>query len=725
MIRAALTGLLLAAPLAATQNPADRLALDRFTDSLAAVSPADSSALRAILRSFDRASSASHDPLGTLRAGLAATRLGELGATPDFHDAVKRLRRAVGLAPAWPYAWHALGMAEFRRARWEQSNRLALGNRVGMKTLARAGDCYLRALSADPAFAPAALALSALTLSLHDTARYAVAAGALGRAAAVQGSAPTLMAWGRVARAAGQQEEALAAFQAALVAGHRSPVGLLEVARSMLAMGLSAGEQPYFEGAASDDSAAVAGYRDDLAAIASTLELGEYDSAHGEARPAFLARFWARRDREELRGDGDRLREHYRRLFFARRHFALTVSRRYYGALDPYRSGGDEMDDRGVIYVRHGEPSDRLRPFVFGLMPSESWRYARADGDLLFHFSSGWDENGGGDLYDYRLVESVLDLHGASSAPVDQLLLSRQSLSPLYGRMLNWGAFGAAHARGRERRIGQASIAIGTTTDSYELSFARRLTAYANLIAIGAEDGVPLAQFVFAIAPPETTPTTESAGASYPVRIRLAAIDAEGRTAARADTTMVFRLERPLQRGQYLIGRVGLPVPAGHYNWRAALAQGSDAGVVLPRDSVTVAPAGPTLSLSDLALGIRAASARWEATPSDTVLLTPFDLFLEGSEVELYYEAPGARAGAVYRHEIGVFRVRRSERAEERPVVSLHVDEVASAETIRAHRTLQLARLEPGTYLVDVTVTGPDGRAVSRRRAIRVVQNRK
>ena len=110
------------------------------------------------------------------------------------------------------------------------------------------------------------------------------------------------------------------------------------------------------------------------------------------------------------------------------------------------------MDDRGVIYVRHGEPAERLRPFVFGLMPNETWHYARAEGDLLFHFSSGYDDNGGGDLYDYRLVESVNDLRGAADAPIDQLLLSRQSISPLYGRMLNWGPYGRARSRGAGAR---------------------------------------------------------------------------------------------------------------------------------------------------------------------------------------------------------------------------------------------------------------------------------
>jgi GWxTD domain-containing protein len=467
----------------------------------------------------------------------------------------------------------------------------------------------------------------------------------------------------------------------------------------------------------------VAAYRADLAPIAADSDLARFDAARGAERAAFVRRFWTDRDRAELRGDGERLREHYRRLLYARRHFALTVSRRFYGGRDAYRSGSDELDDRGVIYVRHGEPASRLKPFVFGLMPNETWRYGRADGDLLFHFSAGYDDAGGGDLYDYRLVESVLDLHGAAAAPVDQLLLSRETLSPLYGRMLNWGAYGAARARGRERGIGRASIDYGTATDSYELQYARRLTAWADLVAVGSRGTLPLAHFVFGVGPAETTPSSDAGGVFYPVRVRLVALDGAEHAVASADTTIEFHLDRPLARGQYLIGRVELPVPAGGWIWRAAIEQGPVAGVVLPRDSVHVAPAGPALSLSDLALGVRAASARWVAAPADTVLLTPFDLFVEGREVELYYEAAGATPGAAYRHQIAVFRVRGEPgRVDERPVVTLAFQEPARGDVIRAHRTLQLRRLKPGPYVVEVRVVGPDGRAEVRRRGFRVVK---
>lgn len=719
------TLLLLVLPLAplAGQSPQDRLALDRFRDSLDAVH--DTSALRALQRGLARQRPA--DPTASLRDGLTALRLSALGAGRDAGDARDDLRRVTRRQPGWPYAWHALAAAEMRRAEWERADPLALGNRVGTGTLERAIEHEQRALAADPGYAPAALTLAALALGLHDSALYGPARDALRRAGRAHAIPPAdlLLARGRLERATGQGDSAGAAFARAAGSGSGTlaSIARLELSRTRLAAGAPDGDSAYFDAAATADETVAAAYRADLAPIAADSDLVRFDAARGAGRAAFVRHFWTGRDRAELRRDGERVREHYRRLLYARRHFALTISRRFYGPRDAYRSGSDELDDRGVIYVRHGEPTARLKPFVFGLMPHETWRYGRADGDLLLHFSAGYDDAGGGDLYDYRLVESVLDLRGAAAAPVDQLLLSRQTLSPLYGRMLHWGPYGAARARGRERGIGRASIAFGTATDSYELQYARRLTAYAGLVAVGSREGLPLAHFVFGVGPAETTPASDDGGVAYPVRVRLVALDGADHAVASADTTIEFRLDRPLGRGQYLIGRVEVPVPAGRWAWRAAIEQGPEAGVVLPRDTVRVAPAGPALSLSDLALGVRSASARWVAAPADTVLLTPFNRFVEGREVELYYEAAGATGGASYRHEIGVFRVRGAPgRVDARPVVTLAVEEPAPGAILRAHRTLQLRRIKPGRYVVEVKVAGTDGQVEQRRRGFRVVK---
>jgi hypothetical protein len=106
------------------------------------------------------------------------------------------------------------------------------------------------------------------------------------------------------------------------------------------------------------------------------------------------------------------------------------------------------------------------------------------------------------------------------------------------------------------------------------------------------------------------------------------------------------------------------------------------------------------------------------------VLLTPFDLFREGSEVELYYELANAKPGAAYRHQIAVFRIRGEPgRAERRPVVTLGFDERARGPLLHASRVLRLARLKPGRYLLEVQVRTPDGGALARRRELRVVRS--
>ena len=711
---AALACLLAAvAPAASGQSPSDRLAFHRLRDSLASVS--DTAALADAYRRLTR-SARSSSARDEIRLGLLALRLAGLGKDGDADQAMDRFERAAALMPDWPWAWHGVGLAEAAHAAWEQRDRLALGSRVGMGTLERAAARQARALEADPGFTPAAVHLAEITLALRDTARIAPARDALRRSVAAAHTADPalLLAWGRLERAAGEPDSAIVAFVRFADAGGRRALALLEQARTGLAAGRRDAERTYYEGAAADDPVSVAGYRADLAPMAADSELTRFDALRGPARVEWLRRFWTDRDRWAMRQDGERLREHYRRLLHARRRFALTVSRRFYGSADAYRSGSEELDDRGAIYVRHGDPAERLRPFVFGLMPNESWRYDRADGDLLFHFSAGYDGNGGGDLYDYRLVESVLDLRGAGSAPPDQLMLSRQSLTPVYGRMLNWGPYGAARARARERGIGRASIAVGTGTDSHELRFAEPLPVLASLVAVGSRGRDGLTHLVLAV------PAVALRGGEL-LRVRLVAAGPDGRPASSADTTLEVGAPAG-ERGRYFVGRVELPLPGGDWTWRAALQQGDSVGTVLPRDSVRVAPRGDGLALSDLALGLPAASARWVAAPADTVLLTPFDLFPAGSDVELYYEAGGARAAAVYRHDVAVYRVKRDGRTDRRPVVSLAFDEAAPAELLRSHRTLRLGRLKPGRYVVEVRLAGAGERGAARSRAFTVVE---
>jgi GWxTD domain-containing protein len=606
-------------------------------------------------------------------------------------------------------------------------DQMRLGSRVGLGALQRSAEYHHRALRVEPRFVPAALALAQVELSLLDTARLGVARQMLRQSMGDGAWAPPelLLAWGRLEWLGGSLENAARAFERYAATGGSRALGLLELARTRLAQGKRSGDSIYYLGAALDDPEAIAGYRADLEPIAADSNIREFDLASGPRRAAFLHRFWTDRDDFELRTEGERLREHYRRLRFARLNFPLTVSRRFYGRLDAYRSGNTEIDDRGIIYLRQGRPAERLRPFVFGVMPNESWRYVRSDGDLLFHFSAGYDGNGGGDLYDYRLVQSVLDLRGAADAPRDQLILSRQSLSPLYSRMLSWGRFGAANIQARERNIGITSIEVGTTTDSYELHFPRRLSAVADLVSVGRRAGGSLAHFVFGITGSTIRAVPTPDGARYTVRIRLVALDRHDRSVATLDTTVTVSHTRVLSEDEWLVGRAELILPGGRWSYRAALQQGDSAGVVLPRDSVRVAPtSGPSLGLSDIALGSPGKAVPWITDAGDTVLLAPSALFRREAQVETYYEVTGAVPQQLYRHEIAVWRAGARDPAEQRPLVTLSFDEAAAGEIIRSRRTVRLEGLKRGSYVVEVKVTAPDGRFQVRRRVIRILAGR-
>jgi GWxTD domain-containing protein len=657
-----------------------------------------------------------------LQRGLLALRLAELGADPDFSQALSYFKKSAEQEPGRPEAWYGLGLAEAGRSEWEMRDRLRLGSRVGLGSLERSASDNARALAVDPRFTPAVLALARVELTLLDSVRLKRARDIVRTSVAAMSPAPPelLLAWGRLERAAGSLDSAQAAFERYLVGGGRRPLALLELARTRLAAGRADGEPAYYEGAALDDPETTIGYRADLALIAPDSILSEFDRLRGQSRAAFLHRFWTDRDHLELRREGERLREHYRRVVYARAHFPLTISRRFYGRFDAFRSGNTELDDRGVIYVRQGEPTKRIRPFVFRAMPNESWRYARGDGDLLFHFSSGYDGYGGGDLYDYRLVESVLDLHGAADAPRDQLILSRQSLSPVYSRMLNWGPYGAANAVARERNIGATSIAVGTTTDSYELTFAHRLSAVADLLAIGRAAGGTRGHLVFGIAAAGVAPRRGAGGIEYPVRVRVAALDRYDRAVATLDTVVTIPHSRQLNNDEYIVGRAELMLPPGRWSYRAALEAGDSAGVVLPRDSVRVGTTDTRfLSLSDIALGTPGRSVPWHTDQGDTVFMAPSALFRRGLDVGLYYEVTGAVPGHEYRHSITVFSAK--DRAGSSPLVSLFFDESAAGEVIRSRRLVRLNRLKSGNYVVEVSVTSPDGSSQTRRRAIRLI----
>lgn len=710
---------------ASAQSPDQRRAIDAFRDSLEAAT--DSSALRATEARLMRAARrARHDAFVHLQLGLIGLRFGDLGRTGQYDDAASEFKWATELAPRWPYAWYGLGLAEY-----------ALGATAGVTgrdrrpmlsrdAWQRASIAFGRALTLEPAFSVRLEELARAALRQRVPAKAEVVREALRRAVAqTRGPAASrlLLGLGRIQRETGDSG-ARASFEAYLATGENRALALLELGRTRLMAGDLQGLANYHEGATLDDPVAVQEYRLDLQPLATDFELADFDLRRGAARAEVVRRFWITRDRLELRRDGERLAEHFNRLAQARREFVVRAGQ-----------GAERFDDRGRIYIRHGQPDDRAGFATPGVEPNESWRYRRAAGDLVLHFVARQAPN------DYRLIESVFDvsdvrggatagLDGAAAPGSDQLLRSRAGLSPLYERLPAGRPEQITEFITRERALGRRSLRLALLTDSYAPRFEYSLDAWASVVVTGRADDRALGQMLFAVPGYAIEPRTIAGGFGYPIRVRLVALDPAGAVVASLDTLYQVEVTSRIPANRSASGRLAVPLPAGQLVVRALVSTGTgelEGGSVFGPDTLYVpAPEGPDLALGDVVLG--AGSGRLAVPLGDGNLIgvVPGGVYRRGEPLELGVEVfglgSGTGAGAAARAQAYVAEL--TEAALDDPSVlrwreypdrrASGMVTAAADGSARWRVSLPLNRLRTGRWVVAVVVMDGAGRTARR-----------
>jgi GWxTD domain-containing protein len=679
-----------------------------------------------------------------LRLGFVGLRLAQLtSGAAHFRDAEGEFQWATELQPKWPVGWYGLGTSELLEADVFPGGLRGMFLALGHDVFQAPAHDLAQSAVVDSTFVLGVVQLGDEALNRGVPSHLTTALDALRDvASSAAGRNPSvLLMRGRVEREVGDVDSALAAFQHLIDRNKFDALALFEIARTKLAAGRIAGVTEWYLGLSLADSAVAAMYHRDLMLVMSDSALKAFDAARGQAKVTVARRFWDTRDPDALNSSAERLREHYRRIDYAHHAYPLLPPGHRYDSVKTFDPTGSLFDDRGRIYVRHGEPDDRTSFVMAGIPPNESWLYRRPGGeDLLFNFAQPDSAQG------YRMYESLLDIVGLGTAAqntgqgdvrgsldkgtalatygagwtaqaAEEMLYSRTKLSPIYGKMLSEGEAGAKKMQLAERAAGRKSIEVGLQTDSWKFGYELPMSADIDVVAVGSDSAGTQVQVVFAIpgsslyAPPTTGVVI------YPIRMRVAVRNTAGEIVASVDTMRNFGSAAPIPETGNLLGRLPMHLPPGKYTARVALETQTRGLVTKPIPVTVAALKAPTIELSDLALGSRTVPLPWRVSLTDTAWINPLHQFRASEPMQLFFEVGGLPVATAYRWQFAILKA-----GSKNPQLQIGFNATAATAPDRIRREIDLGRLGAGKYVLQVTVTTTSGAKAVRQREFTVVK---
>ncbi|MBI4545130.1 MAG: hypothetical protein HY703_08050, partial [Gemmatimonadetes bacterium] len=598
--------------------PAQHHDMGRLWDSLTA--RADPQALEALAHSPDTA--AAHPAAASLvKQGLVALRRFQLtGSQRDAAAARAAFEEATRRHPGFAWAFFGLGLTFVQAPLLRSPGMSAVGGGIGLDAGTLARNAFSRALELDPSFVQPARALAELALETREPEELRGGRDALeGVLATGRGHTELWLMRAELEIALGRAGAALAAADSALRAGGDVALALRARAAALFAEAGadSAGAATYLAGLEHLTPSAAERYFDDVALIATPAETRAWGAADLAGRGAWLRRFWEERAARDGITVAQRVATHYHRLAKALSdfHWRWLEDATPPGALlrETLARRPLDVDDRGVVLVRHGEPDKVVRTHLPYVQPNETWVYFRPGADLLFTFAqlrqaSGW-----------RLVDDILalvewDAHVHERAAKSFLTLRFLSDSAL-GQLQQLGFFeyaqellqelapyepGYGQILGRLHMvdIGNPRFALSDATMPYlEVGarlreralaalatdadwprFERELPFHYDLFTFRGADG--RTDLLAALAVPGER--LEAAGeegrakkALYVLRTRLIVLDTPRGLVARRDTVQVFQAAAPLQPGEYLRAHLTLEVSPAESALHRVVVEGS------------------------------------------------------------------------------------------------------------------------------------------------------
>ena len=602
---------------------------------------------------------------------------------------------------------------------------------------------------------------------------------------------------------------AAASARRAMALGNPAAQRTLGIASMLADRDPAAGAAAYFAGIASADPAVLARYYEDLKPLLTPAERAAWSPLDSAQRGPWLLAAWEWRAAQSSTDLPRRLALHHRRIAYAFDAYLRTAVRgpRPGQALRVESAQlALPFQDRGVIYIRHGEPDESVSSATRSGGQRLAWIYFHIGTDptvIEFRKSPGYADfvasgpppcsplpymypgaseseaeanlsrAGVAALKDSVEMRPPTTLRRGSTTasatpatrPSDQpsrywrndfeqdvlqFATSVGAYAPQYAtsgvrcyntimrevraasgqlgqamgsisQLLSEIAFQKA-ATAQTMRAAQATYESALRIESARPSFSRILKPVTSVYMFRGAANTDIVVFT-AIDGAGLTSVPRQPGVGYDLRLSLSLEDNVKRRAQRVDTTLTFGSATPLQSGQ--IVRTSMTINAAAAQAQAlrlmiANANDSTQGQIILTNR-DIADFG-SFDVSDLVIaepegGVwRRGSASLSPIPGHQVR--------QGATIRLFYEVYGARADDRIQTAVTIapdrpsgIQERLSQLVQRRQAVSVTFDDVAELDSDAVFRKARElgAELEPGNYIVTVTVTNARSRQTAGR----------
>ena len=446
---------------------------------------------------------------------------------------------------------------------------------------------------------------------------------------------------------------------------------------------------------------------EDIKYLLSDSELAEYLSlATVRQMAAFFRGFWAVRNPSATSGNA-RISEHYRRLVRAEQDFEYTGFRTEFTNPDRMKYLrfpaayflNEEYNDKGLIFIRHGQPDNILRSLGSTEGSSESWLY-ESTGESprrIFHFF-----NAKGNVW--RL----------SPYPQDPSMIANLATwDPRFADLASQNT--AREMKIRDELIAEEQTAVEEALATDNHTWTREVVIFTvshSIEAFRSTEGRALLDISYAIPLSAIARQVASERTSVPTEIGIAIRDLEGRIGiVRADTVAFPIEERGLQvytslyryrvpPGEYSIAMHVRPLGTNLYSsWNVRKTVPSFVGPDVTTSDVQFLLPSTVPSALEFD-GIKVAPNPYRQHPVDR----PLYVYLQIYHLQRDQDSTSA-------YDVRFLAEPAAEQGSPGEVSSRHTQEIGSAIDISTEefaalfKKLDISGLSPGRYTLIVSVT--------------------